>query len=75
MKVKVIKPFNDKTDNLAFREVGTELEVDNDRGAYLVYKGFAELVNSVSEQETPQQENAEPEQPKRKGRKKTEQTN
>lgn len=58
MKIKVTTPFNDKENDLAFRDVGTELEVTEQRGKLLIEKGFAVEVK--------------PEQPANKG-KKTEQ--
>lgn len=59
MKIKVTTPFNDKENDLAFRDVGTELEVTEQRGQFLIERGFAVEVK--------------PEQPAGKGRKKTEQ--
>lgn len=44
MKIKVIQPFNDKECDLAFRDIGTELEVTEQRGTFLIEKGFAEEV-------------------------------
>jgi hypothetical protein len=42
MKVKVIKEFNDSTDNNARRSIGDIITVDSVRGEMLVGMGYAE---------------------------------
>lgn len=71
MKIKVIQPFNDKECDLAFRDIGTELEVTEQRGWYLIEEGFAKKVAEPEQTaETPEPEQEE--KPAKKG-KKTEQ--
>lgn len=45
MKVKVIKHFNDKQNNLIYRKIGTVFDCTQARAAELIEKGFAVEVN------------------------------
>ena len=47
MKVKVIREFRDKTDNLKLRNEGDELEVSEDRAKLLKSMNIVEYVQEV----------------------------
>jgi activator of HSP90 ATPase len=49
MIIKVIRAFLDKCDDLKKREIGEEIEVDENRAKSLIERGFAE---EVKESET-----------------------
>ncbi|MCQ2513461.1 MAG: hypothetical protein MJ089_00015 [Ruminococcus sp.] len=46
MKIKVIQPFNDKENDLAFRDIGTVLEVTEQRGQFLIRKDYWRISDS-----------------------------
>lgn len=46
MKIKVIKCFNDKQNNLVTRKVGTVFDCSKERAAELINKGFVVEVKS-----------------------------
>ena len=46
MKVKVIKRFYDKTNNLALCEVNKEIDVTPERAKELIKKGFVEKIDN-----------------------------
>ena len=47
MKVKVIKRFYDKTNNLALCEVNKEIEVTPERAKELISKGFVKKIEET----------------------------
>lgn len=49
MKIKVLKPFYDRTADLALRRKGDVLEVSEQRGRELTDGGFAEEVKPKEE--------------------------
>ena len=49
MKVKVLKPFRDKENDLVFRDIGEEIEVSTGRGKELIEKGFGAEVGAAEE--------------------------
>ena len=52
MKVKVIKRFYDKTNNLALCEVNKEIEVTPERAKKLIAKGLAEKIDETKPKTT-----------------------
>lgn len=52
MKVKVIKRFYDKTDNLNLREVNKEIEVTPERAKGLIVKGFVKKIDETKPKTT-----------------------
>ncbi len=51
MKIKVIKPFLDKENELKARTIGEKLTVTDTRADVLISKGFAEASEEDSKQE------------------------
>jgi hypothetical protein len=52
MKVKVIKRFYDKTNNLTLCEVNKEIEVTPERAKELIAKGFVEKIDETKPKTT-----------------------
>ena len=52
MKVKVIKRFYDKTNNLALCEVNKEIEVTPERAKKLIGKGLVEKIDETKTKTT-----------------------
>ena len=52
MKVKVIKRFYDKTNNLALCEVNKEIEVTPERAKELIVKGFVKKIDETEPKTT-----------------------
>ncbi len=52
MKVKVIKRFYDKTDNLNLREVNKEIDVTPERAKELISKGFVKKIDEAKPKTT-----------------------
>lgn len=46
MNIKIIRRYYDKTDHVIYEE-GAERKVSEDRGAFLIQKGFAAKNNST----------------------------